>query len=246
MAGNQAQRSLLAAAADQDPRPACLDRPRLVERGLDPVEAALERRTLLREHEAADRQRLVEAVHALADAREIEPVPAMLRLVPGRPHPQDGPAAGDHVERRHDLRQVRWGAVGDAGDERPDPDARGPGGDPGKGRIGLEHRRVFRTHPADLVEVVHHGHEVEAHRFGAAGDVHDVLEERLRPDSRERVVGKVVPEHRSHRPNLVTGMRALDGRPARPSAPVSPNASVRASRGRGGRLPPVRGAVRAR
>jgi hypothetical protein len=123
VARHEAKRPLLPAAADEDARPAGLDRAGPVERGVDPVEAPLERRPLLGEHPSADRERLVQAVHPLADPREVEAVALVLRLVPGRPDPQDRPAARDDVQRGHGLGEKRRVAVGDAGDQRPQPDA---------------------------------------------------------------------------------------------------------------------------
>jgi hypothetical protein len=46
--------------------------------------------------------------------------------------------------------------------------------------------------------VVHHRDQVEADCLGALGKARDVLEERLRRDPGKRVVGKVVPEQRTH------------------------------------------------
>src|SRR5207245_9890203 len=70
----------LAAAPDQDLRATGLDRPRHVERAIDPVVLALEGRPLLGEHEPGDRQRFVEPVHALRDRRQLNTVAVSLVL----------------------------------------------------------------------------------------------------------------------------------------------------------------------
>src|SRR5207245_106485 len=82
--GEDAQRSLLAAAADQDLRPTLLDRPRHVESALDAIELALERRSVLREHQLRDLHRLVEAVHPARDRWKLDAVADVLVLVPRR------------------------------------------------------------------------------------------------------------------------------------------------------------------
>jgi len=78
------QRPPLTTAADEDLGAARLDRPRMVQRLLDPVVLPLEAGPLLGEHEPADRERLVEAVHSLADRREVEAVAEVLGLVSRR------------------------------------------------------------------------------------------------------------------------------------------------------------------
>ena len=87
--GEDAQRALFPAASDQDLRPALLDGPRHVERALDSIELALERRALLGEHQLRDLHGLIEAIHAARDRRELDPVTHMLVLVPRSADPED-------------------------------------------------------------------------------------------------------------------------------------------------------------
>ena len=121
VARHQPQRPLLAAAADEDRRPARLHRARHVAGLVDPVVAAVERRRLLGEHGPADLQRLLQPVQPLAGGREVEAQSLVLDVVPGRADAEDGPARADDVERRHDLGQVRRVAVGDAGHHGAEP-----------------------------------------------------------------------------------------------------------------------------
>jgi hypothetical protein len=197
MPGENAQRALLATTADQDLRPALLNRSGHVERAIDAIELALERRPLLREHQPRDLHGLLEAVHAARNRRELEAVTQVLVLVPRRPDAQDRPAFRDHVERRHLFREQRRVPIGDAGDQRPELDARGARGDACKGRVGLEHRRGLRTHAPDLIEVVHHGDEVEARSLGSPRLLDHVVEQLVVGDAREREVGHVKAEEQS-------------------------------------------------
>ena len=192
------QRPLLAAATDEDARSAGLDRARDVERLVDPVVGPGEGRAVLGEHRPDDRQRLVEAVHPLADRRELVAVADVLLLVPGRPEPEDRPTAGDDVERRRRLGQERRVAVGHAGHERAQPDPRRLAGERGEGRPALEHRIGDRSDALDLVEVVHHGDEAEPGRLGGTRLLDDAIEQPLGRRVRERVVGQVQAEPGFH------------------------------------------------
>src|SRR5438477_9823723 len=92
-----AQRPLLAAAPDENLRAARLDGTWDVERPLDPVVLAFERRPVLREHQPGDGDRLFEPVHPLADGRKLEAVTAVLILVPRGTAAHDGATLRDDV-----------------------------------------------------------------------------------------------------------------------------------------------------
>ena len=211
--GSDPQRPLLAATADEDGRAAGLDRAGAVERLVDAVVLALEARPFLREHELGDGQRLLEAVHPLLHRREVDPVADVLLLVPGGPDAEDGPAARQHVQRRDLLGEHRRIAVRDAGHERAQADRRGLAGQRGEDRPALEHRLGGRAHARDLVEVVHHGDELEAGRLGGLGLLDDAVEEALRRDVRVAVAGEVKTE-----PGVARGRRSRHAGIMRPSA----------------------------
>ena len=82
------QGPLFAATANEDRRTLWLDWARHVEGLADPVVAALERRAVLGEHRARDRERLVELVHPLAKRRKVEPVARVFDVVPAARSPR--------------------------------------------------------------------------------------------------------------------------------------------------------------
>ena len=211
--GGDAQRPLLAATADEDRRTAGLDRARAVERLMDAVVVALEARPFLGEHELGDRQRLLEAVHPLLHRREVDPVADVLLLVPGGADAEDRPATRQHVQRRDLLGEHRRIAVRDAGHERAQADRRGLAGQRGEDRPALEHRLGGRAHALDLVEVVHHGDELEAGRLGGLRLLDDAVEEALRRHVRMAVAGEVQTE-----PGVARGRRSRHAGIMRPSA----------------------------
>ena len=138
------------------------------------VVAALERRPVLGEHRLRDRQRLVEAVHPLADRREVEPEAVVLGLEPRRAEAEDRAAAGDHVERGDRLREQAPGCG-------RSPRSRACRGGrvfvsrarAAERRPGLEHRFVLLPDARDLVEVVHDGDHAEAGGLGRLGLLDD-------------------------------------------------------------------------
>ena len=192
------QRPLLASPADDDLRAAGLERPRAVQGAVDPVVAALEARTVLGEHRAADRERLVEPVHPLADGREVEPVAAMLVLVPGRPESQHRAAAGQHVQRRDHLRQQGRVPVRDTRHERRELYLRGSLGERRERRVPLQHLVRLRAHALDLIEVVHHRHERETRVLHGFHVPDGSLEQLLRRRVGIGVRGHVVAEPGLH------------------------------------------------
>ena len=105
VAGHVPEGPALAAATDQDGWAARLDGSREVQCLVDAVITALEAGTLLREHQLADVERLVEAGHPLPDGRELEVVADVLLLVPGRTQPKHRSSLGDGVQGRHRLGQ---------------------------------------------------------------------------------------------------------------------------------------------
>jgi hypothetical protein len=131
---------------------------------------ALVRRLVPAPHLQADLQRLLQPLEPLRDRRERDAQPAGLLVVPGRPDAEPGPAAGEHVEGGHDLRQ-------DPG--MPVHHASHQGDQLGAGRacrqvpergVGLQHLALGRPDRADLEEVVHHRDEVESRVVRGAGD----------------------------------------------------------------------------
>ena len=88
--GDEPERLLLAAAADEDRWPARPHRSRHVLRSFDPVVATRERRRILGEHRPADAKRLVETLEPLAHGWEVEAEALVLLLVPGRADAADG------------------------------------------------------------------------------------------------------------------------------------------------------------
>src|SRR6266567_574176 len=86
--GEDAESAPLAAAADEDLRPALLDRSRHVERAVDSEEPPLERGALLREHEPGDLYRLFQPVHAPTNRGNSNPYPACSSLFQAAPMPR--------------------------------------------------------------------------------------------------------------------------------------------------------------
>ena len=101
------------------------------------------------------------------------------------------------------LGQHRRIAIRDAGHERAEADRRGLAGQRGEDRPALEHRLGGRAQTRDLVEVVHHGDELEAGGLGRLGLLDDAVEEALRRDVRVAVAGEVETE-----PGVARGRRS--------------------------------------
>ena len=93
----------------------------------------------------------------------------MLLLEPGGAEPELGAAAGEHVERRHRLRQQTGMAVGDPGDQQAEPDALGLGGDVAERRVALQHRFLPGADRRNLEPVVHQRELLGAALLGGAG-----------------------------------------------------------------------------
>jgi hypothetical protein len=170
VARDEAQRDLLARAADED-RDALLQRPRVADRFLDGDRAALEARRALAPHERQQLERVLEAGVALGARLKVPAVQRMLALEPRRAQAAHRAPTRQHVERRDDLREVRDVAVGDAGDERPEPDVLGDAREIAEGRIALEHVLPLAPDLRDLQEVVHDPQAREAGRLGRLCDL---------------------------------------------------------------------------
>ena len=197
------QRALLAHAADEDRRSLRLDGSRFVERRVELVVLAVERRRFLREHRLGDRQRLLEPVHPFADRREVIAVAGMLDVIPGRPEPEDRAPPGDHVERRRLLREQRRVPIRDPRDQRPEPDPTRLSGKRRKRHPALEHRFGDRADALDLIEVVHHGDEAEAGLFRGTCLCDDALEESIGRYLGVGVAGEVETEPNAHGGSLL-------------------------------------------
>jgi hypothetical protein len=103
----------------------------------------------------------------------------VLGIVPGGTDAEHRATTGDRVERRDLLREHRRVAIRHTGHERPQPDATRLAGERRKHEPALEHRLIFAADAADLVEVVHDRHEVEAGGLGCLGLFDDAVEEML-------------------------------------------------------------------
>ena len=145
----------------------------------DPVVAALERRAVLGEHRANDRERLIKTIHPFTQGRKLEAVARVLDVVPGCAEPEDRPAAGQHVEGRRGLREQRRVAVRDARHERAQPDTAGLAGKRRQGRPCLEHRIRHGPDARDLVEMVHHRDEAEPRLLRGTRLLDDAVEQAL-------------------------------------------------------------------
>jgi len=93
IARDRTQRALLAATADHDRAAVRTHRPRHVVRLVDLVVAALKRRRILREHQPADLESFVEAIHPFVDGHALDAVVLLLVLVPGCTDAEHGAAA---------------------------------------------------------------------------------------------------------------------------------------------------------
>ena len=209
MARDEPQGAPLARAADED-RDALLQRPRIADGLRDAQGAPVEARRARAPHERQQLERVLEPRVALGERRELPAVEAVLALEPSRPDPAHGAPAGEHVERRDDLREVRDVAVGDAGDERAEPDALGHAREVGEGGVALEHVLPLATDLRDLHEVVHDPEAGEARVLGRPRDLGERVCRRL------RVAGPVEardlqPEVERHRILLLAGGGAQGG-----------------------------------
>ena len=147
----------------------------MIDRAVQAVVASFEARAFRCEHQPGDLKRLVEAVHTLPHRREIKAVAAMLVRVPGCTEAQNGAASGDDVERRNDFCQQGRIAVRDARNQCCEADPGRATGQRGEGGVRLEHRLRLGTDGADLIEVVHHRHEVEIRALGSLGKPRELI-----------------------------------------------------------------------
>ena len=114
--------------------------------------------------------------------------------------PEDRPTAGDRVERRDLLGEHRRVPIRHPGDKRPEPDTVGLAGQGGQRQPALQHRLIGLTDAADLVQVVHDRHEVEAGHFRRLGLLDDAVEQPIRRGIWVGERWKVEPEPDAHGP----------------------------------------------
>ncbi len=121
-------------------------------------------------HLQAGANRLLQPVEALAHRRERQPEPrGLLRIVAGT-DAEHRPAAGEHVERRHHLRQQPGGPVGGRRGEREQPDPAGPRRDRAKRRIRFDLVLLHPAHDRVLPEVIGHRDRIEPRHLGGLND----------------------------------------------------------------------------
>ena len=107
--------------------------------------------------------------YRVAGGREVPAVGPVLVGEPGQAEAAHRAAAGQHVEGRDDLPEVRDVAVGDAGDQRAEPDRLGAGREVRQRGPALQHVVERPADLRDLPEVVHHVDRVEAGQLGRRG-----------------------------------------------------------------------------
>ncbi len=124
--------------ADED-REASLDRARLADRVVHPVEAALVRDPLPVEQPPDQADRLVEPVEPLAEPRtEIDPERVVLALEPAATEPEDEAPVREMVDGRRELRGQARVPERVRADEQAEPDALGQDGERRERRPALE------------------------------------------------------------------------------------------------------------
>src|SRR3981189_3006482 len=96
-------------------------------------------------HLLADSQRFLQPLEPFGYRWEGNAEATMLPLVPGGTDPERGPAAGQHVERGHDLGEQARMPVGHAGDEQAESYGRGVSGQVAKRCVALQHRILGPT-----------------------------------------------------------------------------------------------------
>ena len=186
VAGGEPQRPLLAAATDQDLRPAGLDRPRHVERAVDPVVAARKAGPLLGEHRAA---RWSAPRPGGPSARGPAGTRSRSRCARPRSRRRRCPGWRGPGDRRR-ASSPSWRAC--AGLRYVTPVTSVPSrtrlvsrGERRQRGVRLQHRLGLGPDAADLIEVVHHRDQVEAGRLGRLRQLDDALEEPLGGHPRE-------------------------------------------------------------
>ena len=151
VAGDAAERLLLADAADHDGHPR-LDRGRSEAQPVGTVARALVRDLLTGHQRAHDLESLLEPVETVAEAApELEPEGGVLTLVPAAAQPEDGAAAADVVDGGDGLGHDGRIAEGVGTDEEPESDMRRHRGPGGQARIALEDGPVRIAHGRDEV-----------------------------------------------------------------------------------------------
>ena len=138
-------------------------------------------------------ERLLEPLEPLRDRIERNSEGEVLTLVPRRADPEHRAPAGEHVERRHDLREQAWVAVGDAGDEQPERHRLRAAGDVAERRVPLEHRVLGACELLHLEVVVHAREHRAARAFRRLRRVAHARTQRPRA-TRERLVEEVDPD----------------------------------------------------
>ena len=162
-------------AADQDAWAAGGERRRHVDRLLQPVMVARDRRAVAGEHRPGDPERLLEPGEALGRGREGESETEGFPAVPAGAETERRPTtAGQDIERRRLLHERSGMAEMDTGDQWAELDpVRRLGQEPER-RVRLEHR-LLRAPPAgvlgQLEPVVHHPEAGEPRRLGSLGDL---------------------------------------------------------------------------
>ena len=147
--GDEPQRHLLAAAADQDRQ-----------RRSDG------RRVELREARLDPRQRRLERLQTPDRRAELVPVLVVVTLEPARPDPQDQPAVAQVVDRARHVGEQLGVPVGVAGDHRPELGVLGVARHRGEHRPPLEVRAVGL--PVQREEVIPGPDRVDAQGVGLA------------------------------------------------------------------------------
>ena len=183
VAGDEPQRLPLAGAADQDWRMRCRQRLRVVQRPRQLIVPALIRGLVAAPHLQADLERFLQPLEPLGDRRERDAQAPGLLLIPGRADAKPRTAAGQHVERGHDLRQDSRVPVDGAGHEGDQLCPGRAAGQVSQRGVRLEHVVLRRAHHVDLEEVIHHADELEPGIVGGPGDGRQVRAEpgRARP-----------------------------------------------------------------
>ena len=206
----------------------------------------MERRAARPPQQRQHLQRVLEQRVAVGGRREGPAVgPVLLRRTrPARaPHTARPPLSTSRVAtifpRCADV------AVGDAGDERAEPDPLGAGGEVGQRRLALEHVVPRPADLRDLPEVVHDVDRVEA---GGLGARRPMLAQPLA--GRRRAAGRDELAEVQAEPQPGRVARAAGARPRRPRrtappppAPAPARAPRRTPRPAAGRAPPARPAA---
>src|SRR4051794_20609546 len=165
---HRSERLLRTGPTDED-RQVRLDRTRLAQRVVEPVEAAFVAEPLAVEESADEHHRLIEPVEPLTDRREVDGVGLMLAGETGGTDPQGRAAHGEGVERRGELRDVARIAERVGADHEPESNAAGEGSEAGKDAPAFEDGLLPRAE--DRREVVPCPDAIPAHIVRGEGGV---------------------------------------------------------------------------